>query len=109
MTENERPRRRFANMRMVKGFEGGAIYAAEEGGKAYVIENESGLADMLIPGEDDDLIAALGPRAREFDSVEERDAYLRERGWWPPRPMRRRPSRPMRPTVAPDAGDNHEA
>ena len=90
MTENERPRRRFANMRMVKGFEGGAIYAAEEGGTAYVIESEMGLAGLLIPGEDDDLLASLGPRAREFDSVAERDAYLRERGWWPPRPLPRR-------------------
>jgi hypothetical protein len=74
------PWKRFPDMRFVKGFEGGGIYAAEKDGKAYVIENESAMADLLMPGEDDDLIANL-VRVGEFDSVEERDAYLRRRGW----------------------------
>lgn len=74
------PWERFPAMRLVKGFEGGGIYAAERDGKAYVIENESLLADMLTPGEDDDLLAAL-VRVAAFDSVAERDAYLQRRGW----------------------------
>ena len=74
------PWKRFPDMRFIRGFEGGGIYAAEQDGKAYVIQNESAMADMLIPGEDDDLLAAL-VRVTEVDSVEERDAYLKKRGW----------------------------
>ena len=73
---------RFPERRLVKGFEGGAVYAAERDGKAYLITDESALADLLMPGEDDDLIAAL-VRVREFDTVAERDAALRQRGWLP--------------------------
>ena len=74
------PWNRVPDMRFIKGFEGGGVYAAEQDGKAYVIENESAMADLLIPGEDNGLIATL-VRVGEFATVEERDAHLRRRGW----------------------------
>lgn len=87
MTEHRFVDKRFADKRLVKGFEGGAIYAAEQDGKAYVIMDESMLGGLLTPGEDDALLPAL-VRALEFDTVAARDAYLRERDWLP-RPRRR--------------------
>ncbi len=87
MTEqHERPnlRDRFPTMRMVQGCAGGAIYAAEEDSKAYVIEDESALALARETGMATDLRGGL-QRVLAFPSAVERDAYLRERGWLPRR------------------------
>ena len=70
---------RFPEKRLVKGFMGGAIYAAEASGKFYIIEDEGTMADFLLP-EDEDLLDML-IRIKEFDTEQERDEYLKERGW----------------------------
>jgi len=63
---------------MIKGFEGGAVYAADKGGKFYLVLDEGTMADLL--GEEDregiEFVKTL-----EFDTPAERDAHIAERGW----------------------------
>ena len=70
---------RFPNKRLVKGFMGGAVYTAEKDGKFYIIEDESTMADFLLK-EDEDLLEML-VRNKEFDTAQDREQYLKERGW----------------------------
>jgi hypothetical protein len=69
----------FPERRMLMGFEGGAVWLAENDGLYYVIEDEGTLADF-IPDEDDDLLDML-INIYEFDSEPDRQKYLKERGW----------------------------
>ena len=70
-------RQRFPDMRRVKLFEGGAIYAAEKFGRFYLIIDEGTMADFLMP-EDEDLLSEL-VKVIEFETEEEREAYLRDK------------------------------
>ena len=67
----------FPDKTLLKGFEGGAVYLAEKEGKFYLILDESTMASIL-DAEDlpDELVKII-----EFDTVEERDAYINKRGW----------------------------
>jgi hypothetical protein len=72
--------RDFDNANVLARFEGGAVYTAQRGGKFYVIQDESAMADLLserdLKGLRDDLVKVL-----EFDTSSERQAYIREHGW----------------------------
>lgn len=63
----------FPDARFVLGMEGSATYAAERGGKAYLIVDEGTLGEFL--DEDDPLLARL-VKVIEFDRVGARDAEL---------------------------------
>lgn len=70
----------FPDRALLRGFEGGAVYAGDRGGKFYVIEDESTMADFLSDEDladlKDDLVKVL-----EFDTAAGRATYIRERGW----------------------------
>ena len=66
---------RFPSAKMVMGFEGGAMYVAEEGGKAFQISDNGTMADFLDPIEDAEMLNQMIV-IREFDSVAERDAAV---------------------------------
>ena len=67
----------FPDKTLLKGFEGGAVYLAEDGGKFYLILDESTMASIL---DEEDLPDEL-VKIVEFDSVEERNEYIKSRGW----------------------------
>lgn len=73
---NYNARARFPGMRMIKGFEGGAIYTAEQGDKFYVIIDEGTMADF-IGEEDADLLSSL-VKVLTFDDEAERTQYLQQ-------------------------------
>ena len=73
LTENEY----FPDKTLLKGFEGGAVYAAEKEGKFYLILDESTMASIL---DEEDLPDEL-VKTIEFDTVKERDEYIKSRGW----------------------------
>ena len=62
---------------LFKGFEGGAVFSAEKEGKFYLILDESTMASIL---DEEDLPDEL-VKIIEFDSVEERNEYIKSRGW----------------------------
>src|SRR4051812_34622200 len=70
----------FPGRRRLAAFEGGSLYAAERGGKYYLILDESSMADFLsdedLVGLQEDLVKIL-----EFDSDQQRQAYILSRGW----------------------------
>lgn len=66
----------FPEPRLFKEFEGGELLLAEKDGLYYVIEDEGTLADFLMSGEGDGLVTIY-----EFDSEEEREQYIKKRGW----------------------------
>jgi hypothetical protein len=68
----------FAAKCLLKGFEGGAVYAAEHDGKYYIIEDESSMATFL---DEDDLEGIELKRVLEFDTESERQEYINQRGW----------------------------
>lgn len=68
----------FADRVLLRGFEGGAVYTAERAGKFYVIQDEGTMANLLS---DEDLAGLELGKVWEFDTVYERDTYIRERGW----------------------------
>ena len=67
----------FPDKTLLKGFEGGAVYLAEDGEKFYLILDESTMASIL---DEEDLPDEL-VKTIEFDTVEERDKYIKSRGW----------------------------
>lgn len=67
----------FPNKTLLKGFEGGAVYQAEEDGKFYLILDESIMASIL---DEKDLPDKL-VKTIEFDSIEDRNDYINSRGW----------------------------
>ena len=67
----------FPDKTLLKGFEGGAVFSAEKEGKFYLILDESTMASIL---DEEDLPDEL-VKIIEFDTVEERDAYINKRGW----------------------------
>ena len=71
----------FASKTLLAGFEGGAVYAAESGGKFYLIKDEGAAVDLL---DEEDRAGLGGTTYLEFDSAEERqdyaDRYGRARG-----------------------------
>lgn len=78
----------FVEISLLKAFEGGAVYAADQGGRFYVIKDESALAELLDEDEGD-AVTVL-----EFSTRDERAAYLEKRGWnlQDPAPKREDPS-----------------
>lgn len=73
MRRSELSEKDFPATRLVGGFEGGAIFAAERDGKCYLIEDESNLRTLL------DLENCEGlefVRVYEFDSETERERYI---------------------------------
>ena len=67
----------FPDKTLLKGFEGGAVYLAEDGEKFYLILDESTMASIL---DEEDLPDEL-VKTIEFATVEERDEYIISRGW----------------------------
>ena len=62
--------------RRVLNFEGGSISLADQGGRFYVIVDESTLAFLL---DEEDLQSVNLTKIIEFDSATERLAYLHQR------------------------------
>ena len=69
----------FPDLRTVFATEGGAVYAANRGGKFYLIVDESILSELL--GEDEMGTADSLVKLHEFPTEADRQAYLDERGW----------------------------
>ena len=67
----------FPDKTLLKGFEGGAVYLAEDGEKFYLILDEGTMASIL---DEEDLPDEL-VKTIEFDTVKERDEYIKSRGW----------------------------
>ena len=67
----------FPDKTVLKIFEGGIVYLAEDGEKFYLIIDESTMASIL---DEEDLPDEL-VKTIEFDSVEERNEYIKSRGW----------------------------
>ena len=67
----------FHDKTLFKGFEGGAVFSAEKEGKFYLILDESTMASIL---DEEDLPDEL-VKIIEFDTVEERNDYIKQRGW----------------------------
>ncbi|HEY3401003.1 MAG TPA: hypothetical protein VGK03_10270 [Geothrix sp.] len=68
----------FRKSKRMAGFEGGAIYSADEDGKFFLIINQTALFDLL--SEDDQ--EGLRPiEVLEFSSSVERQQYAFARGW----------------------------
>jgi hypothetical protein len=68
----------YPNKRLRKGFEGGAVYLAEDTGEWLIITEEYAMLDML----DEEDRKGLSPvTVRRFPSPEERDQYLASRNW----------------------------
>lgn len=70
---------RFPEARLVFRCASGGVFAAQDGDRFFLISDESFLADLLLE-EDDDLVPLL-VQVREFDSADERSAYIETRGW----------------------------
>tara|TARA_B100002003_G_scaffold198348_1_gene188990 strand:- start:784 stop:1035 length:252 start_codon:yes stop_codon:yes gene_type:complete len=67
----------FSNLSLLKGFEGGSVYSSEKNGKHYLILDESTMAAIL---DEEDLPDCL-VKIIEFDTIEERDKYIKQRSW----------------------------
>tara|TARA_B100000378_G_scaffold39024_1_gene29252 strand:+ start:70 stop:444 length:375 start_codon:yes stop_codon:yes gene_type:complete len=67
----------FPDKTVLKIFEGGIVYLAEDGEKFYLIIDESTMASIL---DEEDLPDEL-VKTIEFDTVKERDEYIKSRGW----------------------------
>ena len=67
----------FPDKTVLKEFEGGIVYLAEDGEKFYVILDESTMASIL---DEEDLPDEL-VKTIKFDTIEERDIYIKKRGW----------------------------
>ena len=67
----------FPDKTVLKIFEGGIVYLAEDGEKFYLILDESTMASIL---DEEDLPDEL-VKTIEFDTVKERDEYIKSRGW----------------------------
>ena len=67
----------FPEKTMLKGFEGGAVYLSEKNGKYYLILDEGTMAWIL---DEEDLPDCL-VKIIEFDSVDERNDYIKQRRW----------------------------
>tara|TARA_B100000579_G_C22161866_1_gene545642 strand:+ start:8 stop:382 length:375 start_codon:yes stop_codon:yes gene_type:complete len=67
----------FPDKTVLKYFEGGIVYLAEDREKFYVIIDESAM-DSISDEEDlpDELVKTI-----EFDNLKERDKYIKSRGW----------------------------
>ena len=67
----------FPDKTVLKIFEDGIVYLAEDGEKFYLIIDESTMASIL---DEEDLPDEL-VKTIEFDTVKERDEYIKSRGW----------------------------
>ena len=67
----------FPDKTVLKIFEGGIVYLAEDGEKFYLIIDESTMASIL---DEEDLPDEL-VKTIEFDTIDERNAYIKQRGW----------------------------
>jgi hypothetical protein len=68
----------FPDRVLLRGFEGGAVYTAERGGRFYVIQDEGSMAGLLS---EEDLEGVELVKVMEFGTEEERGEDLRGRGW----------------------------
>jgi len=64
--------------KLLRGFEGGAVYTAEKDGKFLLIQDESTMAGLL---DEEDLKGLELVKVREFDTEAERESYIDQRGW----------------------------
>lgn len=62
----------FTSRTLLAGFEGGAIYTAESGGKFYLIKDEGAAVDLL---DEEDRAGLKRVTYLEFDTAEERLEY----------------------------------
>ena len=77
ITENGNPDD-YPDKRLLRGFEGGAVYLAEENGDYLVITDESSMWGLL----DEEDLKGLSPcTVRRFDSEADREVYFKKRGW----------------------------
>ena len=67
----------FPDKTVLKIFEGGIVYLAEDGENFFLIIDESTMASIL---DEEDLPDEL-VKIIEFDTEEERDKYIKSRGW----------------------------
>ena len=68
----------FPDKRLLRGFEGGAVYTAEREGRFYLITDEGTMADLL---DEEDREGLTFGSVREFESEAEALAYARSRHW----------------------------
>jgi hypothetical protein len=68
----------FPTSKPMAGFEGGAIYTADEDGKFFLIINQTALLDLL---NEDDREGLQPIEVLEFSSNIERQQYAIARGW----------------------------
>lgn len=66
----------FPERKLIRRFEGGAVYAAARSGRPYLILNQTVLSELA-----DDQREAV--KIIEFDDEAERSQYLTLRGWGP--------------------------
>ena len=67
----------FPDKTVLKIFEGGIVYLAEDGENFFLIIDESTMASIL---DEEDLPDEL-VKIIEFDTEKERDKYIKSRGW----------------------------
>ncbi len=65
-------------MKLIAGFEGGAVYTENRDGKFMLIINESALFDMLC---EEDRVGMEPMTEMEFPSEKSRSEYIKSRGW----------------------------
>lgn len=68
----------FRTSKRIAGFEGGAIYIADEDGKFFLIINQTALLDLL---NEDDREGLQPIKVLEFSSSIERQQYAIAHGW----------------------------
>ena len=74
---NESYEEDYPKRTLLKGFEGGAVFLSEKNGKYYLILDESTMAGFF---DEEDLPECL-VKVIEFETDEERDEYIKDRGW----------------------------
>ncbi len=67
----------FPDKTVLKIFEGGIVYLAEDGENFFLIIDESTMASIL---DEEDLPDEM-VKIIEFDTEKERDKYIKSRGW----------------------------
>jgi hypothetical protein len=70
-------RSKFQDIQMIRGFEGGSVYTANDAGRPVLISDEGTLLDILA--EDDSELTDRAIAVRRFASEEERERYIHER------------------------------
>ena len=72
-------RARYPVRKLVRGFEGGAVYSAEGMAEFVLITDESTMSEFL--DEEDMYLAQQGETVRVFVNADDRAEYAASRGW----------------------------